>query len=92
MDLTESIKDAVRDGRFLVSVHARQRMAERGLRLWHMEEGLTDATIVEVRPDSEPNPSIVVEHLLPDGTAVTVVWTWLATSGQAKLVTVYIPY
>jgi hypothetical protein len=89
MDLVELIRTAVRDGRFLVSVHARQRLAERRVRLWQVEAGLETGIIQEVRPDDEPNPSIVVEELLPDGAACTVIWSWLAIGNEAKLVTVY---
>jgi hypothetical protein len=89
MDLVDSIKQAVSEGRFVVSVHARERLAERRVRLWQVEAGLETAVIAEIRPDDEPNPSIVVESTLPDGTPVTVVWSWLVASRQAKLVTVY---
>ena len=89
MDLVETIKLAVREGRFLVSVHARERLAERRVRLWQVEAGLETAAVEEVRPDEEPNPSIVVETILPDGTAATAVWSWMVLSNQAKLVTVY---
>jgi uncharacterized protein DUF4258 len=92
MDLVELIKEAVKDGRFLVSVHARQRLAERRVRLWQIEAGLDSARIEEIRPDDEPNPSIVVEAVLADGTPITVIWSWLASSSQAKLVTVYFQY
>jgi hypothetical protein len=89
MDLVETIKLAVREGQFLVSVHARERLAERGVRLWQVEAGLETAAIKEIRPDDEPNPSIVVETILPDGTPATAIWSWMAVSQQAKLVTVY---
>jgi hypothetical protein len=51
MDLVDAIKQAVREGRFLVSVHARQRLAERRIRLWQVEAGLETAVISEIRPD-----------------------------------------
>jgi hypothetical protein len=89
MDLVETIRQAVRDGQFLVSVHARERLAERRVRLWQVEAGLDTAAIEEIRPDDEPNPSIVVQTMLPDGTPATVVWSWMVASQQAKLVTVY---
>jgi hypothetical protein len=54
--------------------------------LWHVESGLERGTIKEVRPDDEPNPSIVVEEMLPDGAMIQVVWSWLATTERAKLV------
>jgi hypothetical protein len=89
MDLVELIKQAVREGHFLVSVHARQRLAERKVLLWQVETGLETGAVAEVRPDDEPNSSIVVEEVLPDGRPVTVIWSWLCTTNQAKLVTVY---
>jgi hypothetical protein len=92
MDLVEQIRSAVREGRFLVAVHARERLAERKVRLWQIEAGLETAIIVEVRPDDEPNPSIIVEEMLPDGTTIIVVWSWLTASNRAKLVTVFYPY
>jgi hypothetical protein len=46
---------------------------------------------VEERSWTKPNPSVVVQQLLADGTEVEVVWAWLATSQRAKLVTVYFP-
>jgi hypothetical protein len=89
MDLIDQIKTAVSEDRYVVSVHARQRLAERKVKLWQIETGLETASIEEVRPDSVPNPSIVVEEVLPDGSTVVVVWSWLTMANQAKLVTVY---
>ena len=88
MDLVDEIKQAVRDGRFLVSVHARERLAERRVRLWQVESGLESAAIVEIRPDDEPNPSIVVEKRFPTraGHGGLVL---ACCQPQAKLVTVY---
>ena len=89
--LVEQIRKAVRQGEYLVGAHARLRLRERRIALWQVESGLEGATIMEVRPDDEPNPSIVVEELLPDGAIVHVVWSWLETTERAKLVTVFFP-
>lgn len=89
MDLVAAIKKAVSDGNFLVSVHARQRLAERKVRLWQVEAGLEAGAIQAIRPDDEPNPSMVGDIVLPDGSPATVVWSWLGGSSQAKLVTVF---
>jgi hypothetical protein len=50
-----------------------------------------DWKIDEERPDDLPNPSIVSTQLLPDGSTITVVWSWLAEENKALLVTVYFP-
>lgn len=87
--LFEKIKQAVRDDRFLVGWHADERCEERGVSDWQIVSGLADAELVRERPRSKPNPSVVVRQVLPDGGEVEVIWSWLARTGQAKLVTVY---
>lgn len=91
MSLVEQVRNAVGQGEFLVGAHARVRLRERKIALWQVEAGLEQGTIVEVRPDDEPNPSIVVAEVLPDGAVIHVVWSWLATTERAKLVTVFFP-
>lgn len=73
MDLIQRIKTAVQKGDYVVSVHARERMSERKVRLWQIEAGLDDAEILEVRLKTRPNPTLVVLEYLPDGTEVKVV-------------------
>ena len=46
-------------------------------------------TVVVERPDAEPNPAVEVRQSLPNGTEVKTVWSFLAQSGVAKLVTVH---
>jgi hypothetical protein len=89
--LVGQIRYAVRQGEFLVSAHARLRLSERKIALWQVEAGLERGKIIEVRPDDEPNPSIVVEEMLPDGAVIHVVRSWLAATERAKLVTVFPP-
>jgi len=91
MDLAGEIRRAVLAGQFLVSRHARQRLAARQIRLWHIEAGVTEGTILRVDEDSEPNPTILLEQSLPDGTALHVVWAWLLASREALLVTAFTP-
>jgi len=83
--LLEKIRRAVREDRFLVSWHAE----ERGVTGWQLVAGLDDAELVRERPASKPNPSVVVRQLLADGSEVEVIWSWLAKSDRAILVTVY---
>jgi hypothetical protein len=90
MELTDQIRSAVQESRFVVGVTARMQMEERKVSLWQVEIGLADGNIVEV-PDRKPNPSIVVDQVLLDGTLVVVAWSWLAASNQAKLTSVIFP-
>jgi hypothetical protein len=90
MELTDQIRVAVQESRFLISVNTRMQMEERKVALWQVETGLVDGNIVEV-PDRKPNPLIVVDQVLLDGTLVVVSWSWLAGSNQAKLISVLFP-
>ena len=90
MELTDQICSAVQEGRFVIGVNARMQMEERKVALWQVETGLVDGNIVEV-PESKPHPSIVVDQVLLDGTLVVVSWSWLASSNQAKLISVIFP-
>jgi len=88
--LFEQIKEAVRQDRFLVGWHADERNEERGITDWQIVTALEDADLVRERPRSKPNPSVVVRQVLEDGTEVEAIWSWLARTNEAKLVTVYI--
>ncbi len=87
--LFDNIREAVRDDRFIVGWHADERCEEREVTDWQIVAGLEQAELVRERPASKPNPSVIVLQLLEDGTEVEVIWSWLAQSRRAKLVTVY---
>jgi hypothetical protein len=87
--LFEQIKQAVREDRFLVGWHADERCEERGATDWQIVSGLETAELVRERPRSKPNPSVVVRQVLADGNEIEAIWSWLARTGEAKLVTVY---
>lgn len=89
MDLVETIRQAVSDGRYRTTVHAAQRLAQRGLELWQLEVGLDEGEILEVRDDDLPNPSIVVVQVLPDGTEINAVWSYVEAMNTAQLVTAH---
>ena len=89
--LHDQICEAVREDRLVVAWHADERCEEREITVWQIVAGLEDAELVRERPASKPNPSIVVRQELVDSTEVEVIWSWLAASGRAKLVTVYFP-
>ncbi len=87
--LFDEIRDAVDDERFIVGNHADERLRQRRIELWQVLAELDEAILVEERPLDAPNPSIVLEQSLPDGTEIRVVWAWIARSRLAKLVTVH---
>jgi hypothetical protein len=87
--LFDQIRRAVSDDRFVVSWHADEKAEEREVTDWQLVAGLEEAELLRERPKSKPNPSIVVRQFLADGTEVDVIWSWLADTRRAKLVTVY---
>ena len=87
--LFEKIRGAVAGERYLVSWHADEQLEERQISDWQVIAGLETGQLVEARPHTRPNPSVVVRQLLADGTEVEVVWAYLGRTRRAKLVTVY---
>jgi hypothetical protein len=87
--LLDTIRRLVAEGNYLVGEHASERLEERGIMEWQAVAGLDDAELISERPRSQPNPSIEVREVLPDGTEFKAVWAYLRTSGVAKLVTVH---
>lgn len=80
---------AVEADRFVVSWHADERCEERGVSAWQLIAGIKESTLVRERPRSKPNPSVVLQQELADGSEVEAIWAWLAESQRAMLVTVY---
>src|SRR5688572_10828108 len=89
--LFSAIRKAVAENSYVVSWHADERCEKRGLTAWQLVTGLSDGRLIEERPLSRPNPSVVVRQMLANGAEVEVVWSWLSRSRKAKLVTVYFP-
>ena len=50
---------------------------------------MEDAQLLSVDEHAKPNPKIEVIELLPDGTEIKAVWTFLQLENVAKLVTVH---
>lgn len=86
--LFERIREAVRDGRYVIGVHAGNQLDERGILDWQVVAGLAEGVLLCER-DDRPNPAVEVEELLADGTSVKAVWSWLPHHRAAKLVTVH---
>ena len=87
--LLDQLVAAIRADHFVVSWHADERCEERGITAWQLVAGIGDAKLVRERPRSKPNPSVVLRQQLVDGSEAEAIWTWLADSGRAMLVTVY---
>lgn len=87
--LFERIRQAVAEERYVIGIHADERLRERRIPAWQITGGLADAKLILERPKDKPHPSIEVEQMLADGTAVKVIWSWLGTDNAAKLVTVH---
>ena len=87
--LLAKVRGAVGQGRFVIGWHANRRLRERRVHAWQVIEGLAEARLLRERPADRPNPCIELEQLLPDGTAIKVVWAWIESQQTAKLVTVH---
>jgi hypothetical protein len=87
--LFESIKQLVAEEKYVIGQHASERLEERGIMEWQAVAGMDDGELILERPDATPNPAIEVLETLPDGTEFKAVWSFLAGSGVAKLVTVH---
>lgn len=87
--LFETIQQLVSNERYLVGLHASERLEERGFLEWQVVTGLLDGKLIIERPSATPNPTIEVLETLPDGTEFKAVWSLLKQSNVAKLVTVH---
>ncbi|HTU92154.1 MAG TPA: DUF4258 domain-containing protein, partial [Gemmataceae bacterium] len=79
----ETIRQLVAEEKYVVGLHASERLEERGIMEWQIVAGLEDSELIVERPDALPNPAIEVRESLPDGTEVKVVWSLLRQSGVA---------
>ena len=87
--LFDTIRRLVDEEKYLVGQHASERLDERGIMEWQAVAGLSDGELVAEKPRATPNPTVEVRQALPDGTEYKAVWSYLAGSGVAKLVTVH---
>jgi hypothetical protein len=87
--LFDTIRQLVLTDKYVVGLHAAERLEERGIMHWQVVAGLADAVLIVERPNASPNPAVEVRQSLPDGTEFKAVWSHLRASGVAKLVTVH---
>lgn len=83
------LQAALGGDRVAVSAHAAVRMRQRRVLLWQVIAGTLDGAALRERPEAEPNPTIEVEIVLPDGARAKAVWAFLAESDFANLVTIH---
>ncbi len=88
-NLFEIIRQLVADEKYVIGLHASERLEERGIMEWQAVAELEDGTLMAERMDATPNPCVEVEEFLPDGTEFKAVWSHLRQSNVAKLVTVH---
>ena len=88
-ELFETIRRLVRENRYLIGLHASERLEERGILEWQAVVGIERGSLIAERPQDLPNPVVEVNESLPDGTEFKAVWSYLKQSDVAKLVTVH---
>jgi hypothetical protein len=88
-ELFATIRQLVAEEKYVIGLHASERLDERGIMEWQVVAGLEDGECLVERPNDLPNPAIEARETLPDGTEFKAVWSWLRHSGVAKLVTVH---
>lgn len=87
--LFDTIRRLVREEKYVVGLHASERLQERGIMEWQAVAGLDDGKLIAERANAKPNPAVEVRETLPDGAEFKAVWSHLRQSGVAKLVTVH---
>jgi hypothetical protein len=87
--LFDTIRQLIDEEKYVVGLHASERLQERGIMEWQVIAGIDDCELIAEVPDAEPNPTVELRESLPDGTEFKAVWSLLSQSGVAKLVTVH---
>ena len=90
-ELLARIRQAVAEDRYEISIHADNRIEERGMMVWQVASSLHEGTLLEVEPNDRPWPSVLVSQFLPDGAEVYAKWSYRSWDRMARLVTIYHP-
>jgi hypothetical protein len=59
-ELLARIREAVEAERYEISIHADNRIDERGVMVWQIAMGLREGRVLKVLPQDRPWPSILV--------------------------------
>ncbi|MCC6579379.1 MAG: DUF4258 domain-containing protein [Phycisphaeraceae bacterium] len=88
----EHIQSLVAAGKWMVSVHADERLEERDIDLEAIIQGVSIAVDIEEYPDASSGPCVLVLQHDPHGEPIHVVWgIRQGTTEPAVIVTVYQP-
>ncbi len=87
--LAEKIQRCLQEDRYVIGLHASERLEERGIMEWQLLAEMDDAIVLRERSSSRPNPVVELSLMLPEGTEVKMVWAYLKSIDVAKLVTVH---
>ena len=87
--LFDTIRQLVAGDKYIVGLHASERLLERGIMEWQVVAGLRDGELIVEVLDADPHATLEVRECLPDGTEFKTVWSHLEQSGVAKLVTAH---
>jgi Domain of unknown function (DUF4258) len=88
-ELFTTIRQLVAEDKYVIGLHASERLEERGIMEWQVVAGIESGELIVERANAKPNPAVEIRQSLPDGTLVKSVWSHLRKSGVAKLVTVH---
>jgi hypothetical protein len=89
--LFETVRRAIADNRFIVTVHASNQLETRRISEWQVVMGTLESKLIRERPDDEPWPSVEVSITLAAGTSAIAIWSWMERDNAARLVTVFFP-
>ena len=76
-ELFATVRQLVAQEKYVVGLHASEHLEERGIMEWQVVAELASGTLLAERPNTQPNPTVEVKELLPDGTEFKAVWSLL---------------
>jgi len=88
MEMIEDIKTLIRERKYIITLHARKRMDERGVSSADLITYIMNGDIIEKYPDSEPCPSALIMGIVADCHGHVVV---ALCKNHVRIITVYWP-
>jgi hypothetical protein len=76
-EVHDAIAQAIHADRVVYSLHAENQLASRAILRWQAVAGFDDGRLIEEQPSAKPNPKIVKRQMLPDGSPVVAVWSYV---------------
>ena len=84
--MIEDIKALIRERKYLITLHAKKRMDERGVSSADLITFIMHGDIIEEYPDSEPRPSALILGTVAGCNCHAVV---VLCKNHARIITVY---